>query len=50
MKIKGAAIGFVGQNLWMWSKEFRFSDPEYVDAVLSSPSIRYMGFNLKLDF
>lgn len=50
MKIKGAAIGFVGQNLWMWSKEFRFSDPERVADALTSPSIRYMGFNLKLDF
>lgn len=50
MKIKGAAVGFVGQNLWMWSKEFRFSDPEKVSAALSSPSIRYIGFNVKLDF
>lgn len=48
--LKGATVGFVGQNLLMWSKEFRFSDPEYVDAALSSPSIRYMGFNVKLDF
>ena len=47
---KGMEIGFTGQNLLMWSKEFRFSDPEYVADALSSPSIRYMGFNVKIDF
>lgn len=48
--MKGTSIGFVGQNLWMWTKGFRFSDPDKVSEVLSSPSIRYMGFNVKFDF
>ena len=47
---KGLSVGFTGQNLLMWSKEFRFSDPEYVSAALSSPSIRYMGFSVRADF
>ncbi len=49
-KIRGASIGFVGQNLLMWSKAFHFMDPEYANEALASPSIRYMGFNVKLDF
>ena len=48
--MKGASVGFVGQNLLMWAKEFRFSDPDKVQDALSSPSIRYMGFNVKFDF
>lgn len=58
--MKGASIGFVGQNLLMWTKEFRFSDPDKIENVtdggtnyednISSPSIRYVGFNVKLDF
>lgn len=48
--MKGASVGFVGQNLLMWAKEFRFSDPDKVQDVLNSPSIRYMGFNVKFDF
>ena len=48
--MKGASVGFVGQNLLMWAKEFRFSDPDKVQDALTSPSIRYMGFNVKFDF
>ena len=48
--MKGASVGFVGQNLLMWAKEFRFSDTDKVQDALSSPSIRYMGFNVKFDF
>lgn len=48
--MKGVTIGFVGQNLWIWAKEFRFTDPDKVSDVLSSPSMRYLGFNVKLDF
>lgn len=60
IKMKGASIGFVGQNLLMWTKDFRFSDPDKIEQVrdgnsyyednISSPSIRYVGFNVKLDF
>jgi len=34
----------------MWTKEFRFSDPDKASENLNSPSIRYVGFNVKLDF
>lgn len=49
IKMKGASVGFVGQNLLMWTKDFRFSDPDKEDNI-SSPSIRYAGFNVKFDF
>lgn len=48
--LKGAALALVGQNLLMWTKEFRFADPDASSDNLSSPSIRYIGFNVKLDF
>lgn len=47
--LKGLSVGLVGQNLWMWSKEFRFSDPDKASENLNSPSTRYMGFNVKID-
>ncbi len=48
--LNDASIGLVGQNLWMWAKEFRFSDPDKGSENLNSPSIRYLGMNLKLIF
>lgn len=50
MKLKEAEIALVGQNLLMWSKEFRFSDPEIDRENINSPSIRYVGLNLKMSF
>ena len=49
IKMNGITIGVVGQNLLMWTKEFRFSDPDYGEENISSPSIRLIGFNVKLD-
>lgn len=49
MKMKGASIAFIGQNLLMWTKDFRFSDPDKAAENLNSPSVRYLGFNIKLD-
>ena len=49
-KAKGAAVSLVGQNLWMWAKDFKYSDPDVGKDNLNSASIRYVGFNLKLDF
>lgn len=50
IKLKGAAIGFVGNNLLMWTKEFRFVDPDKGSDSMNTPSTRYVGFNVKLDF
>lgn len=49
LRLKGLAVAFVGQNLLIWTKEFRFSDPDRAADNLNSPSVRYLGFNVKLD-
>lgn len=49
LRLRGATIGFIGQNLLIWTKEFNYSDPDNAVDNLNSPSLRYMGFNIKLD-
>lgn len=48
--LKGASIAFVGNNLLMWTKEFKFSDPDVASENLNSPSIRMLGCNIKVNF
>lgn len=48
--MKNASIGFVGQNMLLWTKEWKFSDPDVGGDNLNSPSVRYMGFNFKVNF
>jgi len=50
LSLKQASVGVVGQNLLMWTKDFKFSDPDVGSDNINSPSIRYVGFNLKLNF
>ncbi|MFT4032275.1 MAG: SusC/RagA family TonB-linked outer membrane protein [Siphonobacter sp.] len=46
-----ATISLTGQNVWMWTKAFRYADPDNSDdSQLSSPSVRYMGANIQLTF
>ena len=52
---KSASLSFIGQNLLMWTKGFKYSDPDSIDLStgeenLSSPSLRLIGYNLKLNF
>jgi TonB-linked SusC/RagA family outer membrane protein len=48
---KSASVSITGQNVWMWTKEFRFADPDKAsDSDLTSPSMRYLGLNLQLTF
>lgn len=49
LKLKGASVGLVGQNLWMWAKDFKYSDPDVGAENINSPSIRYIGFNVKVN-
>ena len=48
--IKGASVSFIGQNLLLWAKEFKYADPDVDEDDLSSPSQRFLGFNVKIDF
>lgn len=50
LKAKKASVGLTGQNLLLWTKEFRFSDPDTGSEDLNSPSMRYIGFNVNLTF
>jgi TonB-linked SusC/RagA family outer membrane protein len=44
-------VSVTGQNVWMWTKEFRFADPDKADDTqLTAPSVRYLGANLQLTF
>jgi len=56
--LSGVTISLIGQNLLLWTKEYRFADPDnsHSDPAdghaedLASPSVRYMGINLKVEF
>lgn len=47
---KGASVSAIGQNLLLWAKQFKYSDPDGGSENFSAPSQRYIGFNLKVDF
>ncbi|MFD2036233.1 SusC/RagA family TonB-linked outer membrane protein [Belliella marina] len=49
-KASAASIAITGQNVFIWTKEYRFSDPDKASDDLNSPSIRYTGLNLRLNF
>jgi TonB-linked SusC/RagA family outer membrane protein len=49
-KSQGVSVSAVGQNMFLWSKQFKYSDPDGGYENFSDPSIRYVGFNLKLNF
>lgn len=48
--VQGAEVALVGQNLLIWTKDFKFSDPDVDTENINSPSVRYVGVNLKLNF
>jgi TonB-linked SusC/RagA family outer membrane protein len=43
-------VGIIGQNLWIWTKNFEFSDPDRGKENLNAPSKRFVGFNLNMSF
>ncbi|MDE3741163.1 SusC/RagA family TonB-linked outer membrane protein [Maribacter polysaccharolyticus] len=48
--IKNASISFIGQNVLLWAKDFKYSDPDGGREDFSDPSVRYLGANIKLSF
>ena len=48
--LSSSSVSLVGQNLLLWTKEYKYADPDKASDDLSSPSVRYVGFNLKLEF
>lgn len=47
---KNVSVSAVGQNLIYWAKQFKYSDIDGGTENFSDPSLRYVGFNVKLDF
>lgn len=47
---KNLSIAAVAQNVFLWAKKFKYSDPDGGYENFSDPSIRYVGFNLKVGF
>ncbi len=47
---KAASISFVGQNVLLWAKQFKYSDPDGGVEDFSDPSVRYLGGNIKVTF
>jgi TonB-linked SusC/RagA family outer membrane protein len=47
---KGASVSFVGQNVLLWAKDFKYSDPDGGAEDFSDPSVRYLGGNIKFTF
>mgnify|MGYP002344171074 CR=1 FL=1 len=51
LKMKDLALSLIGQNIFYWGKEFKNTDPDYGETWdMVSPSLRYVGFNLKATF
>ena len=48
--VKGASVSAVGQNVLLFAKDFRYSDPDGGTEDLADPAVRYLGFNVKLSF
>ena len=49
LHMKGVTLGLIGQNLLIWMKEVKYADPDVDSDDLNSPSMRYVGFNVKFD-
>lgn len=47
---KGASISAIAQNVYLWAKDFKYSDPDGGSENFSDPSQRYVGLNLKINF
>jgi TonB-linked SusC/RagA family outer membrane protein len=48
---RAITVSLTGQNVFMWTKEFRFADPDKADDTqLTAPSVRYLGANVQLTF
>ena len=47
---KKASISLIGQNMLLWSKDYKYSDPDNSKEDFADPSVRYVGANVKLSF
>ncbi len=47
---KGASVSLVGQNVLLWAKDFKYSDPDGGVEDFADPAVRYLGANIKFTF
>lgn len=47
---KGLSVSAIGQNVFMWAKQFKYSDPDGGVENFSDPSQRFIGLNIKVNF
>jgi TonB-linked SusC/RagA family outer membrane protein len=50
IRANSVSVSGVGQNLFMWAKQFKYSDPDGGSENFADPSVRYIGINIKLGF
>lgn len=50
IRMKSLKVGIIAQNLLMWTKAFKYSDPDRGKENLNSPTPRNIGFNINLSF
>jgi len=48
--VQAASISFIGQNVFLKAKDFKYSDPDGGTEDFADPAVRYLGFNLKVTF
>lgn len=48
--IDNVSISAIAQNVFLWAKQFKYSDPDGGSENFADPSQRYVGFNLKVGF
>ncbi|MEA4905061.1 MAG: SusC/RagA family TonB-linked outer membrane protein [Petrimonas sp.] len=48
--LNNASIALTGQNLLLWTKDFKYSDPDVGSEDMNAPSQRMIGFDLKIGF
>ncbi|WP_162497560.1 SusC/RagA family TonB-linked outer membrane protein [Aureibaculum marinum] len=47
---KTASVSLIGQNVFLWAKDFKYSDPDNRTEDFADPSVRYLGANIRLSF
>lgn len=50
LQLDNLQLSLIGQNLYIWVKEFRWADPDKGQDNENGPLPRYVGFNIKVDF
>lgn len=48
--VKAASVSFIGQNVLLKAKDFKYSDPDGGAEDFAAPAVRYLGGNIKLTF